>query len=135
MLVSAMPQLAGIHHVKLPVADPGTSREWYRRVLGFEQEIEFVEEGRLMGVALIDPASGLRFAVRREPERAAALARFDPVALAVTTRAGLEAWVARLDELGVGHTPIVNGHIGWVLGFWDPDGIEIRLYTLERPSS
>ena len=130
-----MPEIAGIHHVKLPVADPGPSRDWYHRVLGFEQEIEFVEEGRLMGVALIDRASGLRFAVRRDPGRAAALSGFDPVALAVPTRAALDAWVARLDELGVRHTPIVNGHIGWVLGLWDPDGIEIRLYTLERPSS
>jgi catechol 2,3-dioxygenase-like lactoylglutathione lyase family enzyme len=130
-----MPQIVGIHHVKLPVADPAVSRDWYCRVLGFEQEIEFVEEGRLMGVALIDSASGLRFAVRREPERAAALSRFDPVALAVTTRAELEAWVARLDEQGVPHTPIISGHIGWLLGFWDPDGIEIRLYTLERPTA
>ena len=130
-----MPEIAGIHHVKLPVADPGASRDWYCRVLGFEQEIEFVEEGRLMGVALIDPASSLRFAVRRDPERAAALGHFDPVALAVTTRAELETWVPRLDELGVRHTPIINGHIGWVLGFWDPDGIEIRLYTLERPAA
>ena len=128
------PEVCGVHHVKLPVRDPAVSRDWYVRMLGFEQEIEFVEEGTLMGVALRDPRSGLRFAVRREPERAEALEGFDPVALAVTTRAELDAWVAYLEAQGVEHGPVMSGQIGWVVGFHDPDGIEIRLYTLEAPS-
>src|SRR5579885_3723499 len=73
-----MPVVCGVHHVKLPVRDPATSRDWYVRVLGFEQEIEFVEDGVLMGVALHDPGSGVRFAVRRAPERTEALRGFDP---------------------------------------------------------
>jgi len=129
-----IPEMCGVHHVKLPVRDPAVSRDFYCRVLGFEEEISFHEEGVLMGVALVDPRSGLRYAVRREPERAAALAGFDPVALAVSTRSELDAWVAHLDEQGVDHGPIMNGHIGWVVGFHDPDGIEVRLYTLERPT-
>ena len=130
-----IPEVCGVHHVKIPVRDPAASRDFYRRVLGLEEEISFHEEGVLMGVALVDPRSGVRYAVRREPERADALRGFDPVALAVTTRSELEAWVAHLDEHGVEHGPIMNGHIGWVVGFHDPDGIEVRLYTLERPGS
>ncbi|MGH3982378.1 MAG: hypothetical protein ACRDST_06755 [Pseudonocardiaceae bacterium] len=39
----------------------------------------------------------------------------------------------RLDGLGEPHGGIVTGHAGWVLvGLHDPDGIEIRLYTLEE---
>lgn len=129
-----MPAVCGVHHVKLPVRDPAVSRDWYLRVLGFEQEIEFVEDGMLMGVALHDPGRGVRFAVRRAPERAAALSGFDPVALAVTTRAELDAWVEHLDAEGIDHSPVMNGHIGWVVGFSDPDGIEVRLYTLEAPT-
>jgi catechol 2,3-dioxygenase-like lactoylglutathione lyase family enzyme len=129
-----MPVVCGVHHVKLPVCDPATSRDWYVRVLGFEQEIEFVEDGVLMGVALHDPRSGVRFAVRRAPEQAEALRGFDPVALAVTTRAELDAWVEHLDAEGIEHSPVMNGHIGWVVGVHDPDGIEVRLYTLEPPA-
>lgn len=125
------PGICGVHHVKLPVRDPAISRGWYVRVLGFHQEIEFVEEGVLMGVALHDPGSGVRFAVRRAPERAKAWEGFDPVALAVTTRAELEGWVEHLDAEGIEHGPVMDGHIGWVMGFHDPDGIEVRLYTLE----
>jgi catechol 2,3-dioxygenase-like lactoylglutathione lyase family enzyme len=128
------PGICGLHHVKLPVRDPTVSRDWYVRVLGFEQEIEFVEKGVLMGVALHDPRSGVRFAVRRAPERTGAWEGFDPVAFAVSTRAELEAWVEHLDTEGVEHGPIMNGHIGWVTGFHDPDGIEVRLYTLEAPA-
>lgn len=39
------PGICGVHHVKLPVRDPAISRDWYVRVLGFKQEVEFVEEG------------------------------------------------------------------------------------------
>jgi catechol 2,3-dioxygenase-like lactoylglutathione lyase family enzyme len=127
--------VCGVHHVKIPVHDPAVSRDFYCRVLGFEEEISFHEERVLMGVALRDPRSGLRYAVRREPDRADALRGFDPVALAVTTRTELEAWVEHLDEHGVDHGPITNGHIGWVVGFDDPDGIEVRLYTLEMPDN
>ena len=134
-MAQRIPQITGVHHIKLPVHDPAVSRDFYCRVLGFEEEISFHEEGVLMGVALIDPRSGVRYAVRREPERAAALRGFDPVALAVQTHAELEAWVAHLDEQGVEHGPIVMGHIGWIVGFYDPDRIEVRLYTLERPES
>jgi catechol 2,3-dioxygenase-like lactoylglutathione lyase family enzyme len=132
-MAQRVPQICGVHHIKLPVHDPAVSRDFYCRILGFEEEISFREEGVLMGVALIHPQSGVRYAVRREPERAAALRSFDPVALAVSTRSELEAWVAYLDEQGVEHGPIMNGHIGWVVGFDDPHGIEVRLYTLERP--
>jgi catechol 2,3-dioxygenase-like lactoylglutathione lyase family enzyme len=126
-------QIAGVHHTKLPVSDVEQSRDWYIRVLRFEQGIDFVEEGRLMGVALRVPHQDWSFALRRDPERAKALSGYDPLALAVATRRDLEAWMAHLDREGVGHTPIQQGHIGWVMGLFDPDGIELRLYTLERP--
>ena len=128
--------LAGVHHVKLPVRDPGRSRDWYQEVFGFVTELDFVEDGRLMGVAMIDPSSQFRFAVRRDAQRAEALAGFDPVALAVGTRADLETWVERLDQQGVVHQPIAKTHAGWIVtGIHDPDGIEVRLYTLERPTA
>lgn len=128
-----MPVLRGIHHVKLPVADVGRSRRWYEEVLGLEVEIEFVEEGELRGVALREPGGDLRLALRHEPERALALSGFDPVSLLVGTHAELKDWAAHLDDLDQPHGGVVQGHQGWVLvGLRDPDGVELRLYTLER---
>jgi catechol 2,3-dioxygenase-like lactoylglutathione lyase family enzyme len=128
-----VPELRGFHHVKLPVADVVRSRDWYCRVLGFEPEIDFIEDGVLMGVALRDQANSAHLAFRLAPERSTALAGFDPIALAVASRAELDTWARHLDDLKEPHGGIVNGHIGWVIvGLKDPDGIEVRLYTLEQ---
>jgi len=128
-----MTRLAGIHHVKLPVSDVAASRDWYQRTLGLELDIEFVEEGRTIGVALRDPGRTLCIALRADPERVAAMKGFDPLAMGVSTREELERWRDQFDGLGEHHGGIVQGHQGWALiGLHDPDGTEIRLYTLER---
>ena len=126
-----MPDLSGIHHVKLPVSDLNRSREWYTSVLGLQVEIEFVEDGVLHGLALADANGRLGLALRLDPVRAAALAGFDPVALQVPERGDVEAWRARLDDLGQPHGGVVTGHRGGsvLVGLHDPDGIEIRLYA------
>ena len=126
-----MPDLSGFHHVKLPVADLGRSRDWYTSVLGLRVEIEFVEDGVLRGLALADASGRLRLALRLDPVRAAALAGFDPIALEVPKRDDVEAWRDRLDDLGQPHGGVVTGHKGGsvLVGLHDPDGIEVRLYA------
>ena len=127
-----MTALRGFHHVKLPVTDVERTRDWYERVLGFGLEIEFVEDGVLMGVAMSDESGTVQLAFRCDPDRAKALSGFDPIALGVPTRADLDQWLDRLASLGERHDGIVEGHRGSVLvGLRDPDGIEIRLYTLD----
>ena len=58
------PILAGIHHLKLPVTDLARSLEWYRSRLGYQLQIEFVEQGTLMGCAMTHPAGGPDLALR-----------------------------------------------------------------------
>ena len=124
-----MTAIGGIHHVKLPVTDVAASRAWYERVLGFELEIEFEEDGVVRGVGLRRDGVGL--ALREAPERAKALAGFDALALLVPTRAQVNEWKARLDGAGEPHGGIVTGARGGsvLVGLHDPDGIEIRLYA------
>lgn len=125
-----MTTLSGFHHVKLPVNDVARSRDWYGAVMGLQVDLEFVEDGVLMGVAM-RASDGTCLAARHDPARAAAMAGFDPVTFAVPTVADLEDWQQRLDELHQPHGGIVGGHQGWALvGLHDPDGIEVRLYTL-----
>ena len=125
-------RLSGFHHAKVPVSDVGRSLEWYQRVLGLEVALEFIEHGVLTGVALVDSGHTVQLALRALPELARHMAGFDPIALAVPAETDLEKWRDRLDELGETHSGIVAGHSGSVLvGLHDPDGIEIRLYSLE----
>ena len=123
--------LCGFHHVKLPVSDVVKSRDWYERVLGLAVDVEFIEDGALMGVGMADPAGTLGIALRQDPVRAAAMAGFDAMALGVPTRAEVDDWRDRLDELGEPHGGIVTGHRGGsvLVGLHDPDGVEIRLYA------
>jgi catechol 2,3-dioxygenase-like lactoylglutathione lyase family enzyme len=126
-----LPDLSGFHHVKLPVADLARSRDWYTSVLGLRVEIEFIEDGVLMGLGLQDASGRLRLALRLDPLRARALAGFDPIALEVPKRDDVEGWRARLDDLAQPHGGVVRGHQGGsvLVGLHDPDGIEIRLYA------
>jgi catechol 2,3-dioxygenase-like lactoylglutathione lyase family enzyme len=128
-----MSALAGFHHVKLPVSNVERSRAWYQRVLDLVPHIDFVEDGVLMGVAMSSQDGSLELALRQDSVRAKALAGFDPFALAVPTHSDLQQWRDRLDRFGEPHGGIVVGQIGWVIaGVHDPDGIEVRLYTVER---
>jgi catechol 2,3-dioxygenase-like lactoylglutathione lyase family enzyme len=124
--------LSGFHHVKLPVSDVARSRDWYTGVLGFTTDIEFVEDGVLMGVGLAHDGMSGGIALRHDPDRAKAMSGFDAVALLVPTREDVHTWwKARLDEAGAPHGGIVTGHRGGavLVGLHDPDGIEIRLYA------
>ena len=128
------PVLVGIHHVKFPVTDLARSRGWYERVFGLRPVLEFRDDhdGVVRGIAYDIPGvPGVWVALRENPDAARGIAGFDPVSFAIADRAAAEAWVARLDELGVEHSPVIDATIGWLVVFHDPDGTEIHLYTME----
>lgn len=125
------PHLAGIHHVKIPVTDLVRSRAWYERVLGLTVTIEFPDEdGVVRGVGGTVPGLGdTMLALRQNPVAAAGCRNFDPVSFGVDDRASVEAWAAHLDTQGVGHSPVIDASIGWLLVFDDPDGLQLHLYS------
>jgi catechol 2,3-dioxygenase-like lactoylglutathione lyase family enzyme len=126
----ALAEISGLHHVKLPVTDVARSGDWYRRAFGFRCQFEFREHGRLCGVALRHPVGDVGLALREDPRRAAALAGFDVLCLAVGTRADLDALLHRLDEGGIGHGTPSPGRGGDAVDVPDPDGHVVRLHTL-----
>lgn len=130
MGVPEAPALAGVHHLKLPVADLARSREWYHSRLGYELRAEFVEQGQLMGLALAHPNGGPRLALRLDPERARAAAGFDYFAIGVPDKEAIDQLAARLTALGEQHAGVHWASIGWILPMLhDPDGHEVRFYT------
>ena len=133
MSVSDAPALAGIHHLKLPVTDLARSREWYRSRLAYQVQVEFVEQGQLMGYALSYPNGGPPLGLRLDPERARAAAGFDYFAIGVPDRHAIDQLAARLTALGEQHAGVHWASIGWILPeLHDPDGHEVRFYTIQH---
>ncbi len=121
--------VTGVRHLKVWVTDLATSRRWYEEVLGVEHVLSFEDsDGVIRGMAFRVPGAPFELALRENQQLARALYDADPFALA-TTRESLDAWVLRLDSLDIEHSPIIEGSRGFVLGFRDPDGLQIRLYA------
>jgi catechol 2,3-dioxygenase-like lactoylglutathione lyase family enzyme len=124
-------ELAGVHHVKIPVAELARSLGWYRQVFGLRPTVEFRDaDGVTRGVVGDVPGLGTTTVGLRVNETAAEGCRgFDPVSFAVQSRDDLVAWASHLDHLGVPHSPVIEASIGWLLVFDDPDGLTLHLYT------
>lgn len=133
--MSDAPVLAGVHHLKLPVTDLDRSREWYLSRLGYQLQLEFVEQGRLMGYVLAHPNGGPPLGLRLDPERALAAAGFDYFSIGVPDKDAIDQLAARLTALGEPHAGVHWASIGWILPeLHDPDGHEVRFYTLQHHS-
>jgi catechol 2,3-dioxygenase-like lactoylglutathione lyase family enzyme len=133
MGVPQAPALAGVHHLKLPVADLARSREWYRGRLGYQLQAKVVEQGQLMGLALAHPNGGPRLALRLGPGRARTAAGFDYFAIGVPDKDAIDRIAARLTALGEQHAGMRWASIGWILPLLhDPDGHEVRFYTRQH---
>ena len=124
--------ILGVHHVKIPVTDLVRSRAWYERVLDLEPFIEWPDdEGVVRGVSYRSKGA-LALALREEPDAARGIAGFDPFAFMLRGRADVDHWAQRLDDLGVAHAPVLTIPIGYMLAFEDPDGMQLRFYTLDE---
>ena len=112
---------------------PGPSLEWYRSRLGYQVQIEFVEQGTLMGCGLAHPAGGPDLGLRLDPDQARAAAGFDYFAIGVPDKAAIDRLARPLDELGQPHAGVHQASIGWILPeVLDPDGHTLRFYTMEH---
>ncbi len=122
--------LAGIHHVKLPVADLDRAFEWYRSRLGYRGVMEFREQGTLMGLVMTHPAGGPDLALRLNPDLASGSAGFDFFAFGVPDEPGVHALADHFTALGDQHNGVQRTPFGWVLqGVHDPDGHEVKFYA------
>lgn len=127
-----MPTLTGLRFVKLPVTDLARSRAWWSEVFGWSATVEFPDsDGVIRGVAGVfrdfgDPGLSLR--ENRDAPTVPGL----ELMLGVADKAALEAWGARLDELEIDHSPVIDATLGWLMVLNDPDGHELHLYSDER---
>ncbi|HKY16985.1 MAG TPA: VOC family protein [Microthrixaceae bacterium] len=132
--------ITGIHHISVTVRDVEASAAWYVQVFEMTRlPITFEHhdcEDTGYAVLLIHP-SGLVLGLHHNAgndgvefdERRTGLDHFG---FAVADRGQLDAWVAKLDELGVEHSGIrdLTAPIPFsTLVFRDPDNIQLELYS------
>jgi glyoxylase I family protein len=129
-----MPEPLSITHVALTVSDLDRSIQWYERLFdaklarddtnsAFRRAALVVAGQAVVGLQdFPDPADSLPFNERR--------VGLDHLAFACSSRGELEAWKARLDELGIVNGGVVDAGYGSVLSFRDPDNIALELFAL-----
>lgn len=122
-------------HVALTVTDLATSAPWYERLLGsrpvldedtgpYHHKVYLLPGGMLLGLHQFHGAGPDRFDEHR--------VGLDHLSFGVANRAELEAWQARLEELGIAHGGIVDAHYGSGLAFRDPDNIALEFFAPPR---
>ena len=124
--------LPAITHVAVTVSDLERSEAWYTRLLGVEpvldedtgpfRHIVYAVGGTLLGLhGFPDLATNEQFDERRPG--------LDHIAFGCADRGELDAWAARLDELGIAHGDIMDAGYGSGLSFRDPDNIALELFA------
>lgn len=132
--------ITGIHHFSPTVRDVEASAAWYERVFSMVRVPirmpHHEREDSGYAVLLIEPASGLVIGLHHHETNGGepfdeARTGLDHIGFGVPDRESLDAWVAKLDELGVEHSGVrdLTEPIPFsTLVFRDPDGIQLELY-------
>lgn len=128
-----MPEITGIHHISLTVRDLARSKAWYRDLLGLTDLFAGGDDD-VAYATLVHPSS--QFVLGLREYRKGSGDQFDEfrtgmdhLAFAVSTPVELTAWVARLQELGIQHSPIAETPVGQVLTLRDPDNIQLEFFA------
>lgn len=139
------PTFGGISHLDLSVSDVEASAAWYEQVLGLRR-LRRVDLPERTMIVLLHDAVGLVIGLNQHSAFSGGAfdegrTGLDHVGFAVTNRADLDAWQARLAELRVEHSPVADTEAGSALVFRDPDHIQLEFWwtkpaaRLRRPDS
>ena len=127
-----MPTFSRVSHISFSVRDSEASAHWWAKLLDL-REIDRVAGDGWRAVLLMHPRSRTIIEFQQHDGNAGEVfdprrTGFDHMGFKVDTRAGLEEWLARFEELGVTHSPIADTEYGAVLTFKDPDGIQFEMF-------
>jgi glyoxylase I family protein len=128
-----VPEITGVHHISLTVRDLARSKAWYRDLLGLTDLFEG-DDDDVSYATLVHPSS--QFVLGLREYRKGSGDQFDEfrtgmdhLAFAVSSPVELTAWVSRLQELGIQHSPIAETPVGQVLTLRDPDNIQLEFFA------
>lgn len=129
-----MTTVPALNHVAVTVRDLEISGPWYKALIGAEPLIDehtsagfrhlvwALPNGTLFGIHQHDRAPG-------DGDFSEFSVGLDHIGFGCANRAELEAWQARLEELGVANPGIVDESYGSGLSFRDPDGIALEFFA------
>jgi glyoxylase I family protein len=134
--------ITGIHHFGLTVRDVDASAAWYEEVLGFRRAGEFTAPGGARRKVFLRH-DGLQVRLGLTQHRHGSQQPFDEtragldhLAFTVSGRAELDAWVTRLGNARVAHSPVTAANSipgAAVVVFRDPDNIQLELFAEPPP--
>lgn len=129
-----MEAFPALTHAAVTVRDLSVSAPWYRALIGSDPVLDEHTDGGFRHVVFaLDGGTllGLHEHDQRAPDGQFSEHNvgLDHLAFGAASRADLETWVGRLDELGVTHGGIVDAHYGSGLSFRDPDGIALEFFA------
>jgi glyoxylase I family protein len=126
-----MPAVPTIAHVTLSVSDLNRSVSWYKNLFGAEMFLDespgpfrravWLEGGQTLVGFHQFPGPADAFNERRTG--------LDHLAFGCSSRAELETWELRLEELGIVNGGIVDADYGSGLSFRDPDNIALEFFA------
>jgi glyoxylase I family protein len=121
--------------VILTVTDADRSAAWYCDLLGAEETGRYLQpDGLVAIVSITEPGSRIELCLACHGADAGSLSEYraglDHLEFLVPKRSALDAWVSRLDALGIGHSgvkqPSSTGNA--MLTFRDPDNIQLEFF-------
>ncbi len=130
--------ITGIHHFSPTVSDVEASAAWYEKVFSMVRVpitfAHYEREETGYAVMLLDPASGLGIGLHHNTANQGeafdeARTGLDHIGFKVPTRESLDAWVTKLDGLGIEHSGIrdLTEPVPFsTLVFRDPDNIQLE---------
>ena len=129
-----MPDITGFSHLTLTVTDVDRSTAWWSELLGLQTLFDG-DEGGIRYTVNMHAGTGMIIGFgqhsKSEPQRFNEhTIGLDHAAFNVATRAELDGWKTRLEELGVDHSEIKDVAYGSVLTFRDPDNIQGEFFAL-----
>ncbi len=131
-----MPEMSGINHIAITVTELERSRTWYQEVFAMTTLMEDTHpDGTGYFVLLGNSALSVLVGLHAHPANgresfAEWRTGLDHVGFTVASHAALEAWEARLTELGVAHSPVNDQAAYSVVVFRDPDNIQLEFICM-----
>jgi glyoxylase I family protein len=127
-----MPTFSRVSHISFSVRDAEASARWWTALLELTEIDRVVGDG-WRGILLLHRPS--RAVIEFQQHDGNQGETFDPrrtgldhMGFKVDTRADLDGWLARFEQLGVDHSPIAEREYGAVLTFKDPDDIQFEMF-------
>lgn len=128
------PTITGVSHIDLSVSDLDRSEDFYLKLLGARRLLEGrSDDHHVTSRYVVHPESMLIIGLVQHDEPATASfdehhIGLDHLSLNVASREELDAWKARLDDLGISHSDIAEQEMWDVLVLRDPDNIQLEFF-------